>query len=557
MSYKQKIKDEIKKALNGEIETIPLERTKLKEHGDVATNIAMILANKQKTNPLNIANEIKGKINATEGLITHIEVVKPGFINFVVGNFALSESLIEVHKLGKEYGYSPKKIKEKILVEYVSANPTGDLHLGHGRQAAIGSCLVNLLSGDGYDVASEFYINDYGEQIQQLAKSAWISYLEQKQGKSIYPSNTEEFMYKLTVNEYVNRLILWHPNKEITEENIGAEIRNLIIEEQNSTLARCNVKFDMWFSETSLYESKQAEKVLNNLKEKNVTYENEGAIWFKAKEFGDVRDRVLVRNDGRPTYLMGDIAYHVDKLKRGYNRLITVWGADHHGQEVSLKGGLKALGYDSNKLEIIFVQLVSLKQGDLEVRMSKRAGTVVTISDLLNEVGADAFRYFLSESHPNNRMVFDIELAKKQDKDNPVFYIQYAHARCCSIFRQITQENKNINLKDLYNAFSSSTNIFMKLFNTNNQEYNATKTLILRILDFPEEVTQAAKTRSPSRIANYLKDLAADFHQFYTICRVILDDENLTQARLGLIEATKITIANGLQILGISAPEAM
>ncbi|MBI3591215.1 MAG: arginine--tRNA ligase [Candidatus Melainabacteria bacterium] len=550
MSYKQKIKAKIEKALNGSIDFVSLERTKSKEHGDIATNIAMVLAKEQKRNPLDIANEIKEKIKADESLISHVEVAKPGFINIVVGDFALAESLLEVHKLGSDFGFSPTNSKEKVLIEYVSANPTGDLHIGHGRQAVIGSCLVNLLRADGYAVSSEFYVNDYGEQITKLSDTAWTIF-EKLNGKPVQWSS--DFYPEELVLPYVKKAL--EQNKNITtKENLGQIVKDLVLKAQKDLLSSFKINFDKWFSETDLHVSKEVEAVLKKLKEKNFAYEHEGAVWFRAKDFGDVRDRVLIRSDGRSTYLLADVAYHIDKLKRS-GHLITIWGADHHGQEVSLKGALKALGYDENKLEIIFVQLVSLQKEGQEVKMSKRAGTVIPVEEVLNEVGADAFRYFLIESHSDNRMVFDMDLAKKQDKDNPVYYIQYAHARCCSIFRQLEQSELKIKKEEL--NFSLNSNIFMNLFKANNQEYSLTKALILRILDFPEEITQAAQNRSPNRIANYLKDLACDFHQFYTSCRVISNNIELTKGRLGLIEAVKITIANGLKILGIEAPTAM
>lgn len=542
MSYKEKIQLEIKKAINGSTTFEPLiERTKLKQHGDIATNIAMLLAKELKKNPLDIANEIKNKIKPSTNLISHLEVAKPGFINIVVSDCAIAESLIEVHAAENDFGSAIPGSKEKVLVEYVSANPTGDLHLGHGRQAAIGSSLVNLLKVAGYKVTSEFYVNDYGEQIQKLSETAHAIYRKHL-GETI--EWKEEFYPEESVAPYVKKIL--ESKKNLSKEDLGEDVKNLILKSQEILLSSCRVAFDKWFSETELHKDKKVDEVLKKLKENNWTYEDEGALWFKAKEFGDVRDRVLIRSDGRPTYLVADLAYHIDKLSRS-DYLITIWGADHHGQEISLKGGLKALGYDTNKLEIIFVQLVSLKKDDQEVKMSKRAGTVITIEELLNEVGADSFRYFLLESHSDHRMIFDIGLAKKQDKDNPVYYIQYAHARCCSIFRQL-DPSKNI---------QPSTDLFLNLFKVNNQEYTATKDLILRILDFPEEVSNAAKTKSPNRIANYLKDLATEFHQFYTVCRVISNNEELTKARLGLVDAVKITIANGLKILGIAAPESM
>lgn len=560
MSYKQKIQSEIKKVINDASANVLIERTKTKEHGDIATNIAMLLAKEQKRNPIDIANEIKSKMSPDIGLISHVQVAKPGFINIVVADYALSESLNEVHKLAKNYGFAQARSKEKVIVEYVSANPTGDLHMGHGRQAVIGSSLVNSLKAAGYDVSGEFYINDYGEQITNLSNTAWAIY-KKLNGESI--EWKEEYYPEELLLPYVKEIVeacYGKPLEGITKEILGEKIKNLILQSQKELLSLCRVDFNKWFSETDLHKSKEVQNTLQKLKEKNCTYEEEGALWFKSKEYGDVRDRVLIRSDSRSTYLASDIAYHIDKFKRS-NSLITVWGADHHGQEVSLKGALRALGYDDSKLEIVFVQLVSLKQEGQEVKMSKRAGTVITVQEVLDEVGVDAFRYFLIESHANHRMVFDIDLAKKQDKDNPVYYIQYAHARCCSIFRQLAQEKiikiDEESLKELHKSFSEQPEVFMPLFQTNNQEYDVTKALILKILDFPEEVLQSADSRSPNRIANYLKELASDFHQFYTVCRVISKDINLTKSRLGLVEAIRITIKNGLEILGVDAPEAM
>lgn len=547
MSYKQKIQSEIKNAVNGLAVEIIVEKPRQKEHGDAATNIAMVLAKSQKKNPLDIANEIKEKLKTNTALISSIDIAKPGFLNFTVSDSALIESLMDVYNLRENYGYVQNELKEKILVEYVSANPTGDLHIGHGRQAVIGSCLVNLLSKAGYKLSSEFYINDYGEQIAKLSETSWAIY-ERSNGKEVIWS--EDFYPEEGISPYVKK-VLEKVKSPITKEELGERVKDFILESQKELLSSCKVTFDQWFSETSLHKNKAVEEILKRLKENNVTYEKEGALWFKAEEFGDVRDRVLIRSDKRPTYLLADIAYHIDKINRGFNKLITVWGADHHGQEVSLKGGLKALGYDPEILEIVFVQLVSLKQHGQEVKMSKRAGTVITVDEVLSEVGPDAFRYFLIESHSNNRMVFDIDLAKKQDKDNPVYYIQYAHARCCSIFRQY----KELNPEEKFDF--NNPDLLLSLLKVDPGERSATKDLILKILDFPEEVVLAAKNRAPNRIANYLKELAGDFHQFYTICRVITKDPNLTKSRLALVEALKTTISNGLNILGITAPESM
>ena len=543
MPYKEKIKEEIQKAVQGAA-SVTVEKPKLKEHGDASSNIAMILAKELKKNPFDIAQDIKEKAKLNTSLISNIEVAKPGFLNFTLSNAALAEFLHEASKLKSNYGFSKSKTKEKVLVEFVSANPTGDLHIGHGRQAVLGSALASLLEKAGHDVYREFYVNDYGEQIVNLSETAWAIYQKSKGEKYEWK---ESFYPEDTTTPFVKEVLDGNP-PGITKESLGQATKELILKSQQDLLSSFEVNFDKWFSETSLHKSKEVEKVLQKLKEKGCTYEHEGALWFKAEEYGDVRDRVLIKSDGKKTYLLADIAYHIDKLNRS-EKLITIWGADHQGQEVSLKGALKALGYDDTKLEIVFVQLVSLKKQGQEVKMSKRAGNVITVKEVLDEVGKDAVRYFLVESHANNRMVFDVDLAKKQDKDNPVFYVQYAHARCCSIFRQIDEKG---GLKQ-----DGSKEVFLNLFKVNNQEYQATKDLILKILDFSEEVTNAATNRAPNRIANYLKELASDFHQFYTVCRVISDNEELTKARLQLVDILRTTIHNGLKILGITAPNAM
>lgn len=556
--YKNKIQQEIENLTEIKSDLISLERPKQKEHGDLATNVAMKLTKTLKKSPLEIATEIKDKIAGKENIFSKVEIAKPGFINFTLSTNILCDSLHEVVSLGQSFGLAKPKTKEKILLEYVSANPTGDLHIGHGRQAAIGDTLSNVLEAAGHDISREFYINDFGEQIRNLSETSF-AILEKINGKS--PEWKEEFYPEETIKPYVEK-VMEEKGKDINKEDLGQSVKKLILEDQTELLKSIRVEFDKWFSETDLHKAGEVEKILEKLKSAGHTYEKEGAIWFKAKEFGDVRDRVLKRSDGRPTYITADIAYHIDKFNRGNKHLINVWGADHHGQEVGLKGCLNAAGVSGDDLEVVFVQMVSIKKDGQEVKMSKRAGTVVNVKDVLSEVGADALRYFLVESGSNNRMVFDIDLAKKQDKDNPVFYIQYAHARCCSIFRQLLNSDENVITKDvtkesILKEISENKNFFNKLFDVKEEEKKATKSLILKILDFPEEIQIAAKTRATGRIANYLKELATEYHQFYTVCRVLTDDLELTKARLGLIESTRIAIANGLKILGISAPEKM
>jgi arginyl-tRNA synthetase len=586
------IKQSLQKALDsgllGDLSNIPehvgIEMTKNPQHGDRAISIAMKLTKEANLPPRKIAESLKDQLTQVTGKFQKIEIAGPGFINLTLDWDLLNESISQIIKQGPSYGQlqsdeRPNKKFHKILLEYVSANPTGDLHLGHGRQAVLGSSIANLLKWAGYEVETEFYINDAGVQIEKLANSTRQALLieigkmqkEQYDNENNYPlESIQEF---ISLKTFLER----SGSKDLELENLSLEIfgevsKKIFLETQQELLKNIHVIFDRWYSEKSnLHEKDLVTKTCQVLENNGASYTQDGALWFKAKDYGDERDRVLKKADGNYTYLAADFAYHLDKFSRGHDLLINVWGADHHGQIPGIKGGLKALGMDPDHLEIILVQLVSLTKNGQEVKMSKRKGDIVLVRDLVQEVGVDAFRYFLVESQANNRMVFDLELACKQDKDNPVYYIQYAHARCSSILRNIcnsridqengqeipaliTSEELNIWIEE----FKSNHGLLSSaLLNCTPDQQASAKALILALANFPEEIKDSALIYAPYKIANYLKNLAGLFHHFYSHNRVICEDQNLMKARLATVLACKITIANALNLLSISAPEKM
>lgn len=540
--------------------TVAVELPKNPDHGDRAISIAMKLTKEAKIAPRNIAEAITNNIDKSG--ITAIDIAGPGFINFKFDWNTLQETISEINSQGSAFAQLDKKSKpeqeiESVLLEYVSANPTGDLHLGHGRQAVLGSALANLFKKAGYKVHNEFYINDAGAQIEKLGKSCKQAILI-TEGLVDKASYDEENNYPLdSMLEFI------HPDHykaklngdlQAIEESVYADLaKQVFLEAQKDILAKANVVFEKWYSEKeNLHINNKVAEACKKLLDNGMAYEEDGALWFNAKDFGDERNRVLKKQDGKFTYLAADLAYHQDKLSRGFDRLINLWGADHHGQIAGMKGILEAAGEDSSKLEVVLMQMVSLTKAGQEVKMSKRSGNVVSITDLIEEVGLDAFRYFLVESQVNNRVVFDLELAKKQDKDNPVYYIQYAHARCCSIIRNIEE------LDSKYIDYETSVDLFETSFKELSEvESKSTKQLILFLDQYPDLIYDAALSRAPNKIAHYIKELAGLFHQFYTHNRVITEIEVLTKARLNLVKATRIVLADALKILGISAPESM
>ncbi|MFA7078180.1 MAG: arginine--tRNA ligase, partial [Syntrophomonas sp.] len=445
---------------------------------------------------------------------------------------------------GERYGSGARQ-NQKVQVEFVSANPTGNLHMGNARGGAIGDTLANALSFAGYDVEREFYINDAGNQIEVFAQSLEARYLQLMGAKIEFPDNGYAGQdvvdtVKNIIREYKDTLLSMS-----SEERQKTVVSYALKEKTNyikNTLSNFGINYDVWFNEQSLHESGQVNEVINYLRDKGFIYEEEGALWFKSTLFGDEKDEVVVRANGLPTYFAADIAYHRDKFQRGFDRVINVWGADHHGHVGRMKGAMQALGYDESRLDILLMQLVRLYRGGIVVRMSKRTGTTVSLDELIEEVGKDAARFFFVMRSPDSQMDFDLDLAKEKNQDNPVYYVQYAHARIQSIFRQAKAAGVSI---------KSPAEVDFSVLGPEELQ------LLRKIADFPEEIAVTARTMSPQRIARYVLDLAGLFHSFYNHQRVLNENQALQDVRLLLMETTRITIKNALNILGVSAPDQM
>jgi arginyl-tRNA synthetase len=552
-----------------------IEKPRSVEHGDFACGIALKLAGPLKSPPVQIAETLANyiRIDAEAAhLVANLNVAAPGYLNFALDKRLFCSVLNQIHTDKERYGHGENPGGGKILLEYVSANPTGELHIGHGRGAVYGSCLANLFKFAGYDVTQEFYVNDTGEQMLQFGRCARALYQSHFGREAPYP---EEGYPAFLLSDFVKEVATKRGDKFLALSGddaslvLGRETADAIIEHQRALLDQIGVHFDVWFSERSLHESGEVDEVLAVFKEKGASYEEDGALWLKAKERGDERDRVLRKSTGNTTYLANDAAYHLDKLKRGFSHLINIWGADHHGQIPGIKASIAALGYDSDVLEVILTQIVNLSRDGKLVRMSKRAGTVVTLAEVVEEVGVDAVRYYLAETNPQNPINFDLELAKKTGRENPAFYIQYAHARCCSILRKALEESESENGNaqsqvvtseqwQKYQAlYQSDPSVFEAIFDADPAIYNDQKALVMRLEAFPEEVKESVQLRLPGRIARYAYDVANDLQKFYEVSRVITDDPIVTRARLGLIDATRQVLFNALSIIGVSAPERM
>lgn len=553
-----------------------IERPRLPEHGDFACGSAMKLAGKAKMPPLKIAQAISAELTADAENVAKLEVAPPGFINFRLQQNLLAETLNAIHRQGDNFGRSNWGKGDRINIEYVSANPTGDLHIGHARGAVFGSCLANLFRFAGADVEEEFYINDAGEQIAQLGRNAFAIY-QRLQGKEVpypdegYPEEMLTHFVQKVVDEHKDKYLSLAPEEGAV--TLGELTKQVILNDQRQLLERMGIHFKRWFSEKTLHESGAVPAVLERFRQQGTAYDADGAVWLKAKQYGDERDRVLRKSEaqgGKFTYLAADAAYHLDKFKRGYDLCINIWGADHHGQVPGLKASMEALGENPNRLEVILTQIVNLSRDGEIVRMSKRRGTVVLLEELVDEVGVDAVRYYLAESNPQNPISFDLELAKKTSRENPAFYIQYAHARCASILRRALESGidtesgqaqkavvSDSQWKQYLEEYKNSAEVFVPLFDADPAVFAHQKALVMRLDSFPDEVEEAASTRTPGRIARYAYDVANDLQKFYEVSRVITDQEAVTKARLGLIVATRQVLANALSIIGVSAPERM
>jgi len=529
-----------------ELPSYVLEEPRERQHGDLATNLAMVLAKVEKRSPRDLAAILIKHLDTTGTWIESSEIAGAGFINFRLAPLWLTDVIKEVTKAGERYGQVDIGKGQKIQVEFVSANPTGLLHMGNARGAALGDSLASLLSMAGYEVSREFYINDTGNQIQNFALSLESRYLQLLGQDCPFP---EGGYHGEDLIETVKGLIAKVGDKYLTVEpglrrefliRYGLEEKMQDIKE---TLEDFGVKYDVWFNEQSLHDSGEVKSTLEELEKKGYIYEKEGALWLKSTLFGDEKDEVVIRSNGTPTYFAADIAYHRNKFKRGFTRVINIWGADHHGHVARLKGAMSAFGYDKDNLQVILMQLVRLIRDGEVVKMSKRSGQYITLRELMDEVGKDAARFFFSLRDPDSTVDFDLDLAKAQSADNPVYYVQYAHARLCSILRQA---------EELEGTGKPPSEEELKLL-TSTEE----RDLLKKMADLPSEVSIAARLMEPHRLARYVLDLAALFHTFYNSQRVLVDDEGLRRARLSLVGAVKQIISNVLGILGVSAPERM
>ena len=573
---KKCIQDLINEGLINEMPSkVRLDHTKDKSHGDYATNIALMLAKQAKTSPLELAKIIVNQLEDAS-FIKKTEIAGPGFINFFLSDASSTSIVSEIIELGEMYGKSEIGKGQSILLEYVSANPTGPLHVGHGRGAAYGATVSNLLRNIGFKVDNEYYVNDAGRQMDILTVSIFLRYLSLCGEQIRFPDNGYQGQY---INDIADSIVVesgesFKQSADIVFENIckdGIEggdkeshIDELIVRAKDllgdnfqtifqvgiesilggikDDLADFGVHFEKWFSEQSLIDSGLSESCITRLKDSGHIYKKDGALWFKTTNYGDEKDRVVVRDNGNHTYFASDIAYHLEKLERGYDKIINVWGADHHGYIPRVKASIGALGHKPDKLEILLVQFANLYRGGQKVQMSTRSGSFVTLEDLRKEVGNDAARFFYILRKSEQHMDFDLDLAKSKTNENPVFYIQYAHARICSVFRQANEKGFESNLEDANLSLLTE---------------EVEKNILRELSRYKSVIESAAIQYEPHQLAYYLRDLATQFHSYYNACTFILEDQDLTQARLSLIHAAKQILRNGLSILGVGAPESM
>ncbi len=529
-----------------ELPDFVLEVPREKSHGDFAANLAMLLTKAEKKPPRQIAETLVKYFPMENTWVEKLEIAGPGFINFRLNPQWLYQVLPQVESQGESYGCSQVGEGQKVQVEFVSANPTGLLHMGNARGAALGDTIANLLSAAGFEVEREYYINDAGNQIENFGKSLEARYLQAFGQDVPFP---EEGYHGEDILATVNRIIEQDGDKYLGIDS-GLRREFLIkfgLEEKLShikgVLERFGVCYDHWFSEQSLHDNGLVEAVIKELDENGYVYEGDGAIWLKGTELGLEKDEVLVKNNGLPTYYAADIAYHRDKLKRGFTWMINLWGADHFSHVARMDAGLRALGYDPKRLTVVVMQLVRLfSQGEV-IRMSKRTGQYITLSELMDEVGTDAARYFFVMRSADSHLDFDLDLAKEESGENPVYYVQYAHARISSILRQAADEG--IVLKPIAQCNSMLLRDFSEL------------ELLRKLADFPEVVREAALALEPHRLTRFAGELAGLFHTFYTNCRVLNSDPELRNVRLALVKATKTTLKNVLKLIGVSAPEKM
>ncbi|MCB2385611.1 arginine--tRNA ligase [Thalassolituus alkanivorans] len=532
---------------------IQIDNTRDKAHGDLATNLAMMLAKPADKNPRELAQLLVDALPANT-LVEKVEIAGPGFINFYLSDASTASLVKAVLEQKEAYGRNNDGAGRKVQVEFVSANPTGPLHIGHGRGAAVGDCICRLLDASGWDVTREFYYNDAGAQINNLALSV------QARCKGLTPDDASwpedgyrgDYIVELA-NSYMNGDTVESADQSFTGAKDADDleaIRHFAVaylrREQDLDLKAFAVDFDVYFLESSLYSEGKVEAAVKTLIDNGYTYEDGGALWLRTTDFGDDKDRVMRKKDGGYTYFVPDVAYHLDKWQRGFERVVNEQGADHHSTITRVRAGLQALnaGIPKGWPDYVLHQMVTVMRGGEEVKISKRAGSYVTLRDLIDEVGRDATRYFLAARKADSQLTFDIDLARSQSSDNPVYYIQYAHARVCSIFRKLAEAGQSWTLAEGLAALP-------KL------ELESEKDLIVKLGRFPEIVKVAANNHEPHSVANYLRDLAGDFHTYYNSEKTLVDDADVRNARLALAEAVRQVISNGLGLLGVSAPQEM
>jgi arginyl-tRNA synthetase len=555
-----------------------IERARDPEHGDFATNAAMVNSKAAGINPRQLAEQLVASIPAAD-FISEVSIAGPGFINFRVASDAQSAIVERILSEGEQFGRSTTGEQKKVQVEFVSANPTGPLHVGHGRGAAYGSVVADLLEAVGFDVDREYYVNDAGRQMDILGTSVWLRYLELAGEELTFPSNGYKGDYVWDIAATLHRdkgdairfassevfadIPADEPAGGDKEEHIDALIDrakallgkdgyrevfdlglNVILDDIRDDLGLFGVRYENWYSERSLVESGKVEAIIEKLKAAGHLYEKGGAWWFKSTDFGDEKDRVVVRDNGQTTYFASDIAYHLEKFERGYDRVIDVWGADHHGYVPRVKAAIQAMGGNPEQLDVLLVQFAILYEGGERKQMSTRSGEFVTLRELRKDVGTDAARFFYIMRKCEQHLDFDLDLARSQSNENPVYYVQYAHARICSVFRQASEKGVNTQLSD------GNTNLELL---SESHEQSMMKTLAR----YPEVLQNAAINSEPHQLTHYLRELANELHSYYNAHQFLVDDSNLTDARLKLITATRQVLLNGLKLIGISAPEKM
>jgi arginyl-tRNA synthetase len=558
--------------------TIALERTRDAQHGDFASNLAMSLAKPAKMNPRQLAEKLVAALPKDSAIIK-VEIAGPGFINFFMDSSAQSDIIKLIHEQGADFGRSQVGAGKSVQVEFVSANPTGPLHVGHGRGAAYGSVIADLLEAVGFTVHREYYVNDAGRQMDILATSIWLRYLEECGEPVRFPDNgyrgdyvgdIARDIYKNAKNEYRRPFNLVQediPQDESQggdkEAHIDALIfraktllgttayrdvfqsgLNNILDDIKNDLHEFGVDYQEWFSEQHLMDNGSVEKALKRLQTSDHLYQKDGATWFASSQLGDEKDRVVIRENGQYTYFASDIAYHMNKLDRGFDQIIDIWGADHHGYIPRVKAAIRALGADASKLKVLLVQFATLYRGEEKVQMSTRSGEFVTLRQLRDEVGKDAARFFYVMRRSEQHMDFDLQLATSKTSENPVYYVQYAHARVCSVLRQLVEKSLPRDIVSGMNALTQLT-----------EEHELA--LLSTLERYPEMLERAALTHEPHQLILYLRELANDFHTYYNAHQFLVDDANVRDARLNLICAVKQVLANGLQLLNINTPESM